>query len=283
VVSKKAVFRLELEPARVEADAAQIHQVIMNLIVNASDSLGEQQGHIIIRTGARQYTPGELSSNLVDDPPPAGPYAYLEVEDEGCGMEPATIARIFDPFYSTKFTGRGLGLSAVLGIVRGHRGTIQVESQVGRGTRFVLLLPHAAAAGPPSVGAAQPLPCQRRGRLLVVDDEELVRASVCVMLEDAGFSALSAADGLEGIELFQRHASEIDAVVLDLTMPRLDGWQCLRRLRELREDIPVLIMSGYAAELSIPDGVTPAPLFLRKPFDAEELIQAAGHLLSTSA
>jgi PAS domain S-box-containing protein len=282
VVSKKAQFRLELEPGLVEADAAQLHQVVMNLVSNASDSLGEDSGQLVIRTGTRELQETQLRSISLEETLPAGSYAYIEVEDEGCGMATSTARKIFDPFFSTKFTGRGLGLSAVLGIVRGHRGSVQVDSQVGRGSRFIVLLPSIAP-----VPASSTVPCvsvlaARRGTVLVVDDEELVRSTVCAMLEDAGFVVLSAADGQEGVDEYERHQNEVDAVILDLTMPRLDGWQCMQRLRAMRHDLPILLMSGYSAQLSVPHGMEPAPQFLQKPFDPELLVEMAAQLVASA-
>jgi len=276
VVSKKAVFRLELTPAAVEADAAQMHQIVMNLITNASDSLGVRSGQIVIRTGVRELGQEALHSAFLEDTPPAGQYAFLEVEDDGCGMAQETQARIFEPFFTTKFTGRGLGLSALLGIVRAHRGTVQVDSRLGLGTRLIVLLPHSSAQG------ADPIPepaRDARGVLLVIDDEELVRSTLCIMLEDAGFRVLSAADGQEGLEVFERHRREIDAVVLDVTMPRMDGWQCLRRLRAVREGVPVLMMSGYS-EPSSSSALDPAPSFLQKPFDSDVLVREVSRLIA---
>ncbi len=282
VVSKKATFRLKLEPALVEADAAQMHQVIMNLIVNASDALGDSPGRIEITTGTRELESEELHSAFLDETPPAGRYAFVEVDDDGCGMAEETLSRIFEPFFSTKFTGRGLGLSAVLGIVRAHRGTVQVATRLGEGTRFVVLLPHSSAPESVALAAAFGAQLEARGTVLVVDDEEYVRSAVCTALRDAGFKVLSASDGQAGVELFQSHAEEIGAVLLDLTMPRLDGWQCLQRMRTLRKDIPALLMSGYAAEHSMPESIVPAPAFLLKPFRSEELVRATAGLIAHS-
>jgi PAS domain S-box-containing protein len=282
VVSKKASFRLELAPAVVEADTAQMRQVIMNLITNSADSLGEHAGQIVVRTGTREVEREALVSPFIEDTPQAGSFAFLEVEDDGCGMSRATLERMFEPFYSTKFTGRGLGLSAVLGIVRAHRGTIQVESHPEHGSLFRVLLPDTSGEpvnlrGPASVDRER-----ARGTLLVIDDDNLIRTTVCVMLEDAGFRVLSAEDGLAGLEAFQRHAEVIDTVLLDLTMPRLDGWQCLRRLRAIRADVPVVLMTGYAANASIPADVTPAPAILQKPFEPEDLLEFAARSVSAS-
>jgi two-component system, cell cycle sensor histidine kinase and response regulator CckA len=275
VVSKKAAFLLRLGSAPVEADPAQIRQVMMNLIVNASEALGEGTGRITIRTGSADFESNALRSPYVEEAPPPGRYSFVEVEDEGCGMQADTLTRIFEPFFSTKFAGRGLGLPVVLGIVRGHRGTLQIESWVARGTRVTVLLP---CARPPALGGeVAPAP---RGTLLVIDDEDLVRNTACVLLEDAGFRVLSASDGQDGLEVFREHSGEFDAVVLDLIMPRLDGWQCLRALRALRPDIPVLLMSGYPPPNTWGGDLFPAPAFIAKPFDPARLLNEVSRLIA---
>jgi two-component system, cell cycle sensor histidine kinase and response regulator CckA len=279
VVSKKASFRLELAPALVEADAAQLHQVLINLITNASDALGSSPGQIVIRTGVRELGRQALCSPFLEEMPPPGDYAFLEVEDDGCGMAPATLARIFEPFFTTKFTGRGLGLSALLGIVRAHRGTLHVDSHPGLGTRFVVLLPHARAAAPAPGSSPPAVASESRRVLLVIDDEELVRSTLCILLEDAGFRVLSAADGQEGLDMFERHRREIEAVVLDVTMPRMDGWQCLKQLRSVRGDVPVLLMSGHAAPQPAP-ALEPALAFIQKPFDPDVLLDEVRRLIA---
>ena len=282
-ISKKATLLTELEPAVVDADLAQMHHVIMNLITNASDSLGVHSGRIIVRTGVRELQREALESAFLEDAPPAGRYAFLEVEDEGCGMTSETLTRIFEPFFSTKFTGRGLGLSAVLGIARAHRGTVQVSTRPGNGTRFVFLVPESCSALPAPLPAPAKLRCAAHGTVLVIDDERLVRTTLCMALEDAGFQTLPAADGEHGLELFERHAGEISAVVLDLTMPRLDGWECLQRLRRLRAGIPVVVMSGYAAQAATPAHALPPLSFLKKPFDPDDLLREVSTLLALPA
>jgi two-component system cell cycle sensor histidine kinase/response regulator CckA len=282
VSSTKAQLRLELEPAVVEADARQLHQLISNLVANASDALGGRQGQIVIRTGTRELETAALRSDFVKESLPAGPYAFLEVEDDGCGMAPETSARIFEPFFSTKFVGRGLGLAAVLGIVRRHRGTIQVSSQPDRGTRFVVLLPRASAPVPAAAGAHMipaAVPIETGGGVLVVDDEALIRETLCLSLLDSGLRALSAGSAREATELFARHRDEIGVVILDLTMPDLNGWQCLEQLRAIRPDISVILISGYSAAASVPAHFEPTPSFFQKPFDPDDLVREAARLL----
>ena len=288
IISKQAQLQLQLQPARIAADAAQIHQLLMNLVTNASDALGAAPGRIVVRTGELELSADAPRWNSQDEALPRGRYSYLEVEDSGCGMSRETLSRICEPFYSTKLSGRGLGLSAVLGIVRGHGGTLQLSSELGQGSRFRVLLPQAATAARPSLQSAQPaahaaLPAPgAAGTLLVVDDEQLVRTTLCMALEDSGFRVHAAENGRAGLELFQRHCAEIDAVILDLTMPELDGWQCLDRLRAVRHDLPVILISGYAAESSAPAHITPLPTFLRKPFDPDDLVREAARLVASS-
>ncbi|MHB8829046.1 MAG: response regulator [Syntrophales bacterium] len=245
-ISKKAVLRLSpyhsLPP--VEADATQIRQIIMNLVINASEAIGDKSGVIAITTGCmdcdRSYLKDIwLAENLAD-----GLYVYLEVADTGRGMDRETMSRLFDPFFSTKFTGRGLGMAAVLGIVRGHKGAIKVYSEVGKGTTFKVLLP---ASGHPAEifnGNIHAEKLQGSGTVLLVDDEETVRGIGAEMLKELGFAVITAADGKEAVETF-KSTPEIAFVILDLTMPHMDGEQCFRELRQLKHDIKVIMSSGY--------------------------------------
>ncbi|MCI0682040.1 MAG: PAS domain S-box protein [Gemmataceae bacterium] len=281
VVSKKAAVALELAPATVEGDATQIRQIVMNLITNASEALEGNVGAIRIATGVRQADTAYLRSPFCPDELPAGPYAYVEVEDNGCGMSDATLPRIFDPFFTTKFTGRGLGLAAVLGIVRGHRGVIKVNSTPGRGTLFEVLLPCAAAPAPGSAASAREALLPRgQGTVLVVEDEPSVRDLARRVLESGGFQVRVADDGRHGLEMFERHRAEIEAVLLDLTMPHMDGLEVLRQLRSLDGDVPVLVMSGYSEqELATRFAGSGASGFIQKPFHPRGLLARLGQLL----
>jgi PAS domain S-box-containing protein len=269
VVSKKADFQFVLGPAAVEGDAAQLRQIVMNLITNASDALGQRSGSIAIRTGTRQMSTAELRSPFLQQDLPPGEYAWLEVADDGCGMTDESLSKIFDPFYTTKFAGRGLGLAAVLGIVRGHRGSLHVTSSVGQGTTFRIYLPAAssAAQADPSPPAAAP---HGRGLVLVVEDEANVAQFVEKVLTGAGFEVALAGDGKAGVEAFQRRP-QISAVVLDLTMPQMDGWEVLSRLTSLRPEVPVLLISGYS-DPEFPAALDRRPPLLHKPFRPQELV-----------
>ncbi|MCY2965395.1 MAG: PAS domain S-box protein, partial [Planctomycetota bacterium] len=205
-VSKKVVIQPRLETATIEADATQIRQVVMNLIVNAADAMNGGEGVIELRTGVRFATVDELRSPYIPGELPAGRYSFVEVSDNGAGMDALTASRIFEPFFTTKFTGRGLGLAAVLGIVRGHHGSIQVCSEPGKGTTFRVLFPYLEVATSPATPpvASSPMP-RGAGTILVVEDEPSVRHFIQRVLGGAGFTVLTAEDGLQGLEVFSQH------------------------------------------------------------------------------
>jgi two-component system cell cycle sensor histidine kinase/response regulator CckA len=276
VISKRAALRFAFatDMPAVEADATQLRQIVMNLITNASDALGATDGTITLRTGILQATRDVLRSSYVDDELPEGAYAFIEVEDTGCGMDTETIERIFDPFFSTKFTGRGLGLAATLGIVRGHRGTIKVTSAPSRGTTFTVLLPCSLTTT--TIGAADAERRRERfrgsGAVLVVDDDETVRVVAQHMLERSGFTVLTARDGAEGVSTFRANAQQVSLVLLDLTMPSLSGEEAFRAMRQVRPDVRVVLMSGYGShELATRFGAEGLAGFIQKPFRLEEL------------
>jgi two-component system cell cycle sensor histidine kinase/response regulator CckA len=247
-VSRKAVLKREFGANLpfIEADATQVRQVIMNLITNASEALGDGGGLIVLRTGVTEVTETDRSGQYLEYDLVPGNYVFLEVTDSGCGMDTETRARIFDPFFTTKFTGRGLGLAAVLGIVRGHRGAITVDSAPRRGTTFRVLFPVTARTV--SSEAPEIPQVQKRGEnhvILVVDDEEVVRSLAQTALERAGFKVLAAGDGQTAIDVFRERHKEIDAVVLDLTMPRMSGAEVFHELRNIDPAACVVLTSGY--------------------------------------
>jgi PAS domain S-box-containing protein len=278
-VSRTVTMNLFLarEPASIEADPGQVQQVIMNLITNASDALGEKPGTIAISTGYVTLDETSLSKSRLAEKPLPGRFVFLEVSDTGCGMDDATLRRMFDPFFTTKFTGRGLGMSAVLGIVRGHRGAITVDSKPGNGTTIRVLFPACAvdrfdAVAWSDAGSREGVHKAFSGTVLVVDDEEAVRTFCETCLKRLGFRVLSAADGEEALEVFIRHAEEIACVLLDLTMPRLDGVSTFRRLKQLRPGVRVLLSSGYD-ELDVSQRFTSEGVagFIQKPYVLQDL------------
>ncbi len=269
----------------VDGDAAQLRQIVMNLITNAADAIGERSGIITVSTSVVEADRTYLSDTYLDEGLPPGHYVSLEVADTGVGMSPDMRSRIFDPFFTTKFTGRGLGLAAVLGILRSHRGAIKVYSEPGRGSTFRVLLP-AASGGPESIRPRTP-PVERPqevGLILVVDDDEAVRSVAKRALERAGFQVLTAADGVEGIEVFSAHKGAIRAVLLDVTMPRMGGEEAFRRLRQIDPDVRVLLSSGYSEQeaTSVFAGKGLAG-FLEKPFTTASLLDRLRAVLDRSA
>jgi two-component system, cell cycle sensor histidine kinase and response regulator CckA len=278
VISKKANLRLDLEPLlpAVNADPAQLRQVLINLITNASDALGEQPGSIEVTTGALSAAVQQIAALDPEHFLPPGRYVFIEVRDTGCGMDAATRARMFDPFFTTKFTGRGLGLAAVLGIVRGHGGTLDVESEPGRGTRFRVVFPVTEQTAREEEAAPSPhVPWHSSGTILVVDDEPYVRDLAREVLGRAGLTVLTADDGNAAVACYAEHHDEIRAVILDLTMPGMDGAEVFEHITGIRPDAQIILCSGYnMAELTSRFGERGPAAFLRKPYMPAELMQA---------
>ncbi len=277
-ISKKVTLKYHLAEnlPPVAADATQLRQVAMNLILNASEAIGDRSGLIAVSTGVMHCTREYLAGGLPDEERRPGEYVFLGVSDTGCGMTEDVRKRIFDPFFSTKFSGRGLGLAAVLGIVRGHKGVIKVQTEPGRGTTFRVLFPaqpRPAAASP--AASASDDDWRTSGAALVVDDEEAVRRMAGVMLRRMGFTVLTAVDGREGLETFRRHADEVRLVLLDLTMPQLDGPAVFREIHALRPDVRVLLSSGFTrpegADALVAEGLAG---FIQKPYRYEDLMRA---------
>ena len=274
-VSRKASLYYNLQPELppVEADPAQMRQVVMNLLTNASEALGDASGAITISTGTLECDAAYLTSPFLDTTPAPGLYAYLEVADSGCGMSDDTQTRIFDPFFSTKFTGRGLGMPAVLGIIRGHNGTLKIHSAPRKGSAVRMLLPAVLAKPAPSPAPKVPEEEEGdKGAVLLIDDEEFVRDVGARMLEWMGFRVLLAEDGVQGIEMFRQHRDDIVCVLLDLTMPRMDGEECFRELRLIRSDVRVVLSSGYSESDVKPQFAGRGlAAFIQKPYQTDLL------------
>jgi len=270
-------FRPASEPVWIEVDLDQLHQALLNLVANAAEAIGKEEGRIIVRTGKMAADREFLKEVYPDEPLPEGEYAFIEVEDSGCGMNEATKARVFDPFFSTKFSGRGLGLAAVLGIVRGHNGRIKIRTAPGQGTTFTLLFPQArpykSNEAADRIGDVKGAPA-RRQTILVIDDEEIVRELANSVLGRAGYRVILAKDGHEGLEAFSAARTEIDLVFLDLTMPRLSGGQAYKQLRLLKPEVRVALTSGYNRDERPRafEGLTHLP-FIKKPYRPDELTE----------
>lgn len=270
-------FDLQAQLPSILADITQMQQIVMNLMTNASEAIGDKKGgKIQVVTGLLHADREALDSPFMEEKRPPGEYIFLEVSDNGCGMDEATLNRIFDPFFTTKFTGRGLGMSAMLGIVRSHEGTLQVESEPEKGARFRVLFPVSSAAvndeHMADTTAENFKLCERVLTVLVIDDELMVRAIFEKMLRKMGCEVLLACDGEEGMQCYSEHREKIDAVLLDMTMPRMGGKEALVRLREMDIKAPVIVCSGYSNENVIPQFEQAQPeAFLQKPFSLQSL------------
>jgi PAS domain S-box-containing protein len=272
-ISKKAVLRLNLTQAlpTVEVDATQLRQIVMNLVINASEAIGEKSGVIAISTGCMDCDRNYLQNVWLSENLGEGMYVYLEVADTGSGMTRETMNRIFDPFFTTKFSGRGLGMAAVLGIVKGHKGAIRIYSEPGKGTTLKVLLPASSRPLEMFHQEASDDSWQGGGSVLLVDDEETVRAIGSEMLKELGFLTITAVDGREALRIYQQ-VPHIDFVILDLTMPHLDGEQCYRELRQINPEVKVIMTSGYN-EHEVTQKFAGKGLagFMQKPYNINEL------------
>ncbi len=264
---------------RVRADAAQLRQVLTNLVINAAEAIGENEGDITITISVTG--PAELPAGHFYPPgwqPQAEFYACLSVADSGAGLAPEAAEKIFDPFFSTKFTGRGLGLPVALGIVKAHGGAIAVAGEPDRGATFYVLLPVVAQPLPPPYPAipGQPGPALEPATVLVVEDEPIVRKVAQNMLQRSGHTVMTAADGVEAAIILTEASHRVDCVLLDLNMPRMNGWETLAALRRIRPSLGVILTSGYdkaQVMAGAPSSAAP-PVFLAKPYSLADL-QAA--------
>jgi PAS domain S-box-containing protein len=286
-ISKNVEVRYDFQNGLplIEADATQIRQVVMNLITNASESMGDTPGFISVRLHAQRADRALLSGTYLDEGLPEGLYVSLEVSDSGSGMDDETRSRIFDPFFSTKFTGRGLGLAAVLGIVRGHRGAITVRSEQGKGTTFTVLLPATDSSGVPIQPTAKlhEGPYKGSGTVLVVDDDRTVRSVAKVMLEKAGYSCHLATGGQEALDFLADETENIDMVLLDLTMPKMSGATAFTEVKKLRPHVPIILVSGYAEEDALEQfGSEGLSGFIQKPFEARSFLGKIDEVMKAS-
>ena len=278
-ISKKVDLKLNLADKLppVDGDATQIRQVIMNLITNAGEAIGDNDGVITISTDVMVVAQRHVQEIYLGADLCEGRYVYLEVSDTGCGMAPETQAKVFDPFFTTHFAGRGLGLAAVLGIVQGHRGAVKVYSEPGKGATFTVLFPcsERKVELTSELQYAESVDRWRgTGMILVVDDEESFCSGIKMLLEDSGFTVLTAADGQEAIEVFREHTDEISVVLLDLIMPRMNGEKAFHELRRIKSDIDIILCSGYNQQEALGEFTDKGLAgFIKKPFEFEELIQ----------
>ena len=300
VISKKAriVFKLDERLPAVRGDVSQMRQVVMNLIVNASEALEDRPGDIVVSTGVMEVDAAYLQKVYFDHEAGPGKYVWLEVSDTGTGMDSRTVSRIFEPFFTTKFSGRGLGLAAMLGIVRGHHGIIRVDSKPGRGTTVRVLFPlydamqqimlerdikenpaERESAGSVPVADQAEVDQQAESmvlanrRVLMVDDDDEVRDVARKLLENLGCSVVAATDGQDALDIFRVGYQSIDVVLLDLSMPDISGEEVLQQMRSIDPGACIVLSSGYSEEESI-GAMEPgsADGFVHKPYTVSELV-----------
>ncbi len=254
----------------IEADVAQLQQIVMNLVINAAEAIGEKNGLIRVKSYSAHFSPAELRNWMhYDDGVAAGRYAVVEVTDNGIGMEPDIVNRIFDPFFTTKFAGRGLGLAAVIGIVRGHHGALHVETRPGHGTTFRVAFPASdASITPRNPGSHTLAAAIGTGKILLIDDEPGVREVFQSVLSEYGVTIITAASGEDGIEVYRKEQSAIRLVVLDLSMPGMGGEEAFRQLKRIDPGATIVLSSGYDEEDATRrfEGTGLAG-FIQKPYD----------------
>lgn len=257
-----------------EVDATQIRQVVMNLILNASEAIGDASGVITVRTWSGWYDPETLAGGVLLSDLPEGTYVGLEVEDTGCGMAPDTVARIFDPFYTTKFTGRGLGLAAVLGIIRGHRGTVRVETRLGEGARFQILLPASDKALGERKEEAKTVDWRGSGLALVADDDETIRDMAQESLRSRGFQVAVAADAGTAQGCLNSSGNDLKLLLLDLAMPGFGGAGTIEGLLRKRPHLRIVVTSGSSQGEALEALRRIGVRFLKKPYGTRDLLAA---------
>jgi two-component system, cell cycle sensor histidine kinase and response regulator CckA len=276
-IGRELELALKLAPSLplVKGDITQIRQVVLNLLTNASDSM-EKKGHgtIEIRTIVKTYSEKEASVFQIAP----GDYISLEIEDEGCGMDDETQKKVFDPFFTTKFTGRGLGLASVSGIARSHQGTIRVDSTLDVGTTFQFLLPAAEEAEILRAKELTLQPDSESMTVLVVDDEPSIRRLTARILKSAGHQSLEAEDGCDALEMLEEYHASIGMVLLDLTMPKKNGYETLLEIREKWPHMVVVLSSGYSADEVIQSAQADVQGFLKKPFGRDQLLSQISRL-----
>jgi PAS domain S-box-containing protein len=279
-IAKGVIITAQLAPELppLAADPGQMQQVIMNLITNAAEAIGDGVGAISVVTGIATIDAATLAKSRLEEQPVPGKYIFIEVADNGCGMGTDTLQRLFDPFFTTKFTGRGLGLSAVLGIIRGHGGAIFVDSVPGVGSTFKVLFPVSVGSAGKSDASHGMAGHARKPSasetVLIVDDEDMVRMVCCEMVQGLGYKTMDASDGIAAVDMFRAHAEEISLVIMDLSMPQMDGLAASAEIRRIRPGVHVILSSGYSEEeaarnLESHQGTS----FIQKPYDLESLRQ----------
>jgi PAS domain S-box-containing protein len=273
----RLVFNPGSDLPGIEGDTAQIQQVVMNLVTNAGEALADRMGTVRVSTGREDLDADRIQAEFPAQPLAPGPFVVLTVEDDGCGMAPEVLSRIFDPFFTTKVKGRGLGLSALLGILKGHKAGIRILSAPGSGSSFQIYFPASPKAVALKPRILEPPTGAFSGTVLLVDDEIVILESITMALESFGFQVVQAKDGVEAVERFEALAPNLRLVIMDLTMPRMDGATAFGIMQRSRPEIPVVLSSGYDRQAL--DGVHPAA-FVQKPYRLKELSKLLQEVLA---
>lgn len=284
------ILSCDNQQSYIKGDETSIRELIIQIVNNAAESLGEKKGLITISTGTLKADQALLDSPYFDYELPEGLYKYIKIEDTGSGMDKEQILKIFDPFYTTKFPGRGLGLATVQGIVKRHHGTIKVESVLKKGSVFTILLPAVKPETERSSTLLGELISLDKGKsknsnktIMVVDDEDVVREVARIMLEAAGYNVFIAEDGKKAVDIFREHRMAIDLIILDIIMPEMDGPEAFEHIRGMSTDVPVLISSGYSEDkIASKFLMRDIAGILHKPYREKKLIQTVGKILNTA-
>jgi len=266
-------FDLNQQIPNILGDSAQIQQIVMNLIINAAEAIGDASGTIRVSLTKETIDADHAETDIFGTVIPAGSYACLEVSDNGSGMDEETQRRIFEPFYTTKTTGRGLGMSAISGIIKAHNGMLRLESTPGLGTTFKVLFPVPDSVDSVQINSIEQARADKvNGTVLLVEDELVLREMGTALLGTLGLTAITAEHGLEALEIYQERSREIDVILLDLIMPVLGGSEVYRELRKINATLPIIICSGYGAE-SLADTIDNDQYaeFVNKPYNPDEL------------
>ena len=282
VLPKQANLELDLasDLGLINADLGQIQQVIMNLVINAAEAIEEEMGQVLVQTINTDLTADNNHNFHSENDLPPGHYVCLKVTDTGKGMTQETISHIFDPFFSTKTSGRGLGLSATLGIIRAHSGGLLVESELGKGTTFTILFPTSSALFIKEPKRPEQHTTNTANTVLVIDDEEPVREAITDILSTIGVTVLTAPDGRVGLDLYEENKDVIGLVLVDLQMPVMDGVETIEALTTMNPEIKIVLSSGYSeTEVSGRFSGNAPSAFLQKPYDLNRLIQQVQEML----
>jgi PAS domain S-box-containing protein len=283
-------YRLSNDLPKVNADKIQIRQIIQNLVINASEAIGASEGQVRVSTGIVQCRREDLESQWIIGQSPDGLYVYLEITDTGCGMDDKILDKIFDPFFSTKNIGRGLGLAAVHGIIRGHKCSVQINSKLGTGTEFRILFPVSEKNDDTEgKGVVEKLETGKSKVILFVDDEaELVNIGVTA-LEISGYKVLAASNGIEALEIFNsnlntaKEEDRIACIILDYIMPRMDGEEAMREFKRIAPGVPVILISGYGEDFVFQHfNKNDLAGFIKKPYSLKALTELLKETLLTN-